>query len=50
MEEINYGQPGNVKEIYIYKYDFDRKGNWIRQKKMQDGKQIEIKERDIEYY
>ena len=27
-----------------------KKGNWIRQKKMQDGKVIEIKVRDIKYY
>ncbi|TMI95273.1 MAG: hypothetical protein E6H08_06515 [Bacteroidetes bacterium] len=50
VEEIHYGQDGTIKETYTYKYDLDRKGNWTRQKKMQDGKLIEIKERDIEYY
>jgi hypothetical protein len=49
-EEIHYGKEGNITETYTYKYDFDRKGNWTRQKKMQDGKLVEIKERDIEYY
>jgi len=50
LEEIHYGKEGAVKETYTYKYDFDKKGNWTRQKKTQDGKVIEIKERDIEYY
>jgi len=50
VEEIHYGKEGNITETYTYKYDFDRKGNWTRQKKMQDGKLVEIKERDIEYY
>ena len=50
VEEIHYGKEGRVTETYTYKYDLDKKGNWIRQKKMQDGKLIEIKERDIDYY
>ena len=37
-------------KTYTYKYDLDKKGNWAHQKKMQDGKLIELKERDIEYY
>jgi hypothetical protein len=50
VEEIHYGKEENITDTYTYKYDFDRKGNWTRQKKMQDGKLVEIKERDIEYY
>ena len=50
LEEIHYDKSGGVKETYTYKYDLDKKSNWTRQKKMQDGKLIEIKERDIEYY
>ena len=44
MEEIHYGKEGRVTQTYTYKYDPDKKGNWIRQKKMQDGKLIEIEE------
>ena len=49
-EETQLNQSGNVKVAYTYSYDLDNKGNWIRQKKMQDGKVIEIKERQIKYY
>jgi hypothetical protein len=48
-EEIHYGQEGNVTETFT-KYEFDKKNNWIRRKKIQDGKVVEIKERDVKYY
>jgi len=49
-EETEYNKSGIVKALYTYSYDLDKKGNWIRQKKMQDGNLIEVKERDIKYY
>ena len=49
-EQTEYHGDGSVKAIYTYSYEFDKKNNWTRRKKMQDGKVIEIKERDIKYY
>ena len=49
IEETKYKPDGTVTEAYTYTYEFDRKNNWIRQKKMQDNTVIEIKEREIKY-
>lgn len=49
-EQTEYSGDANVKAKFTYSYEFDKKGNWIRQKKMQDGKVVEVKERDIKYY
>jgi PBP1b-binding outer membrane lipoprotein LpoB len=49
-EQTEYKGDGSVKAIYTYSYEFDKKGNWLRRKKMQDGKVVEIKERDVKYY
>jgi hypothetical protein len=49
-EETEYGKDGSVKTNYSYEYEFDRKGNWTRQKKMLNGKVVEIKDREIKYY
>lgn len=49
-EQTEYGGNGNVIAMYTYSYEFDKKNNWIRQKKIQNGKVIEIKARDIKYY
>jgi len=49
-EQTEYDGNGSVKANYTYNYEFDKKNNWIRQKKIQDGKVIEIKVRDIKYY
>jgi len=49
-EQTEYHGDGSVKAIYTYSYEFDKKNNWTRRKKMQDGKVIEIKERDIKYF
>jgi hypothetical protein len=38
VEQTEYNSKGNVKGIYTYSYDLDKKGNWIRQKKMQEWK------------
>jgi len=50
IEETKYKPDGSIKEAYTYSYEFDKKNNWIRQKKMQDNKVIEIKEREIKYH
>ena len=42
-EQNEYNGNGSVKANYTYSYEFDKKNNWIRQKKMQDGKVVEIK-------
>ena len=49
-EQTEYSGDVSVKAKFTYSYEFDKKGNWIRQKKMQDGKVVEVKERDIKYY
>jgi hypothetical protein len=49
-EQTEYSGDASVKAVFTYSYEFDKKGNWIRQKKMQDGKVIEVKERNIKYY
>jgi len=49
-EQTEYNGNESVKANYTYSYEFDKKNNWIRRKKMQDGKVVEIKERDVKYY
>jgi len=50
VEQTEYKGNGSVNANYTYSYEFDKKNNWIRQKKIQDGKVVEIKTRDIKYY
>lgn len=49
IEETQYGTKGELKSTFTYSYEFDKKGNWVRRNKMQDGKLAEIKERQITY-
>ena len=49
-EQNEYNGDGSVKANYTYSYEFDKKNNWIRRKKMQDGKVVETKEREVKYY
>jgi len=49
-EQTEYSGNDVVKAKYTYNYEFDKKGNWTRQKKMLDGKVVENKEREIKYY
>jgi len=49
-EQTEYNGDGSVKAMYTFSYEFDRKNNWVRRKKMQEGKVVEIKEREIKYY
>jgi hypothetical protein len=48
--ETQFKKDGSLKAAYTYSYDLDKKGNWIRQRKMQDNKVIEIKEREFKYH
>ena len=50
IEETQYKPDGSIKETHTFTYDFDKKNNWIRQKKMLDNKVVEIKEREIKYH
>jgi hypothetical protein len=50
IEETEYGIDNKLKATYTYSYEFDKKGNWTRQKKMQNNNIIEIKEREITYH
>ena len=53
----SYDERGNLSElkegdgtIWIYEYDFDPQGNWVRKKGYKDGNLKEITERSIIYY
>jgi len=50
IEETRFSKDGVATAVYTYAYEYDKRNNWIRQKKMQDGKLVEIKERDYKYY
>jgi hypothetical protein len=49
-EESTYNSDGTLKTAFTYTYEFDKKGNWIRQKKMQNGAVVEVKVREYKYY
>ncbi len=46
IEQIEYGKNNKLNAAYTYSYELDRKGNWTRQKKIQNGSVIEIKKRE----
>lgn len=52
IEQISTGNSDNelIKRNYIYKYEYDKAGNWLRKIDFLDGKAEQIKEREIEYY
>ncbi len=50
IEQTEFKKDGSLKGQYTYSYEFDKKNNWIRQKKMQDNKVVEIKVREIKYH
>ena len=50
IAETQFRRDGSLKAAYTYSYDLDKKGNWIRQRKMQDNKVVEIKEREFKYH
>ena len=50
IEQTEYGKDNKLKAAYTYSYEFDKKSNWTRQKKIQNGAVIEIRERNISYH
>ena len=50
IEEVTYGKGSNPTAVYTYTYEFDKNGNWRRQTKLENGKAIEIRERNISYH
>lgn len=50
IEETKYNPDGSVKEAFTYAYEFDKKGNWTRQKKTQNGAVVETRVREYKYY
>jgi YD repeat-containing protein len=49
IEQNEYEGASTLKSSYTFTYEYDKKGNWIRQNKIADGKVVEIKERQITY-
>lgn len=50
IEENKHNPDGSVKETYTYTYEFDKKGNWVRQKKMKNGAVVELRVREYKYF
>lgn len=50
IEETKYDGNGNVQDVFTYVYEFDKKGNWIRQKKIKDGSVVEFRKREYKYF
>ena len=49
IEQNEYEGASTLKSSFTFTYEYDKKGNWIRQNKLQDNQVIEIKERQITY-
>jgi hypothetical protein len=50
IEETKYQADNTVKEAFTYTYEFDKKGNWTKQKKLQNGNVVETRVREYKYY
>lgn len=50
VEETKYRGDGTLTSTATFTYEFDKKGNWIRQKKIQDGAVVEVRERVYTYF
>jgi hypothetical protein len=50
VEETKYRGDGTQTSYATFTYEFDKKGNWVRQKKIQDGTVVEVKERVYKYF
>ncbi len=48
--ENKYKGDGTLTESSTFTYEFDKKGNWVRQKKIQNGAVVEVRERVYKYY
>jgi|GEM_PF-2002159 len=50
IAEDHFDGDGVLKAAYVVSREFDKKNNWILQKKMQNDTVVEIKEREIKYH
>ena len=50
IEERKYKGDGSQTEANTFAYEFDKKGNWTRQKKIQNGAVVEVRERVYKYF
>lgn len=50
IEEAKYEGNGTLSETSTYTYEFDKKGNWTKQKKIRNGAVIETRIREYKYY
>lgn len=50
IEERKYKGDGSQTEANTFTYEFDKKGNWTRQKKIQNGAVVEVRERVYKYF
>ena len=50
IEETKYQGDNTVKEAFTYTYEFDKKGNWTKQKKLQNGTVVETRVREYKYF
>lgn len=50
IEETKYKGDGTLTEKATFTYEFDKKGNWIRQKKVVNGAVVEVRERQYKYF
>lgn len=50
IEETKYKGDGTLIETSTFTYEFDKKGNWVRQKKIQNGAVVEVRERVYKYF
>jgi len=50
IEETKFNPDGSVKETFTYTYEFDKKGNWTKQKKLQNGTVVETRVREYKYF
>lgn len=48
--ENKYKGDGTLTESSTFTYEFDKKGNWVRQEKIQNGAVVEVRERVYKYY
>jgi hypothetical protein len=49
IEETTY-RGNTLRSSFTYTYEYDKKRNWIRRTKSENGKVVEIKERNYTYY
>ena len=50
VEARNYGPSGTPGKETVYRYKFDRKGNWVVKTTYENGTPVELEERTIKYF